>query len=293
MTGFGRSEGQIGTSFFTVEIKSVNHRYLDTRFRLPVALGLYEIPLAERLRGGFERGSFEINVRQKLISAGATVPSGTRFVVDEMAARSLFDGCEWLGKKFGIESVPTLELFALANRVFLPVEEVQDTEGLLEAVKQIFDKALADLKKMRESEGRHLKLILQEGVKRLLEIVKELEVLAPEQPKKIQERLKTRIAQWNLATSVDAQRIELEVALYAERSDITEELDRLRTHANEFLALLDRPKGVGRKLDFLTQELHREINTVSSKASLVELTQAAVEAKTLIEKLREQVQNVE
>ncbi len=138
----------------------------------------------------------------------------------------------------------------------------------------------------RESEGARLSTLLLDGINEIARIADKLGELAPIQPGKIREKLLGRIASWGLAGQVEQQRLEWEVAFYADRSDITEEIDRLRVHAKEFGATVRGAKSVGRKLDFLTQELHREINTVASKASTIEITQLAVEVKSIIEKLR-------
>jgi uncharacterized protein (TIGR00255 family) len=293
MTGFGRAEGVVGSSHFTIEVKSVNHRYLDLRFRLPAALSLFEIPLAEVVRGTFDRGAFDISLKHKLPTATTAMAGGTRFVLDETAAKSFFEACDWLHRHYQTPAVPSLEVLAQTNRIFVPVEESQDSGTLLTELKTLLGAALADLNTMREAEGKRLRVILQEGLSELVKVADQIAAVAPEHPKKIQEKLQARVAQWKLAAPVDSQRLEWEIAFFAERSDITEEIDRLRTHTREFQSMLDSGKAVGRKLDFLTQELHREVNTMGSKAPMVEITRLTVQAKTLIEKLREQVQNVE
>jgi uncharacterized protein (TIGR00255 family) len=291
MTGFGRCEGTVGPQHFTIELKSVNHRYLETRFRLPPFFAPYELPLSEMLRAKFERGAFEINVRQKLGHDRGGV-SSTRFVIDELAAQSLVDACQILHKKYKTEKVPSLEVLAFTNKVFVPVDDSGDAEGTFSELKSLFQKGLSEIQEMREREGERLKAILSAAIEELTQTTLRLRALAPEQGPKILEKLKTRISQWKLG-EVDSQRLEWELAFYAERSDITEELDRLKAHTEEFAKLLQSPKSVGRRLDFLTQEMHREVNTMGAKASLLAITQSTVEAKTLIEKLREQVQNVE
>ena len=146
---------------------------------------------------------------------------------------------------------------------------------------------------MREQEGMKLKTILLQGVSDLVKATSQLSQLAPRQPEKIKERLESRLAKWELSTPMDPHRLEWEIALAAEKADITEEIDRLKTHAEAFTGILNQAGPVGRKLDFLTQELHREVNTTASKSADIEITQVAVGLKTQIEKLREQVQNVE
>lgn len=293
MTGFGRAEAQIGGFSFTVEVKSVNHRFLDARIRLPSTLSLFEHQLLELLKKHFERGSFDVNVRQRLDASQTHLASGTRFVVDETAAKSLIQGCQWLAQTYQTPKTPSLEFLAMTNRVFVPVEETTDPALLWEPFKALFERTLSELKKMREMEGKRLKEILNSGLLEIEKTVDELVQLAPQQPLKIREKLETRLASWNLSQPIDATRLEWEVALLAEKADITEEIDRLKTHTKEFLGILQEAKPVGRKLDFLTQELHRETNTVSSKASLIDVTRHSVLLKSRIEKLREQVQNVE
>lgn len=293
MTGFGRAEGKVGSHQFIVEIKSVNHRYLDVRFRLPPSLSLFENTFSERLRNQFERGSFDVTIRHRLAPQGGIVATGTRYALDETALVSFLDVVKELKNKYGRVYEPTLENLISASRIVIPVEEFENPESLVEPVKQIFDQATAQLLEMRKNEGQKLKEVFRAGIAELTERVKRLEVLAPEQPKKVQEKLKTRIGQWGLSAPVDSQRLEWEVAFYAEKSDVSEELVRLHAHTKTFLELLEAKGSVGRRLDFLTQELNRETNTLSSKASILEMTQLAVEIKTSIEKLREQVQNVE
>lgn len=293
MTGFGKAEATIGNSGYTFEIKSVNHRFLDARFRLPGALSQFEFPLTDVLRAHFERGSFEVNCRSRLVAKDGHAALGTRFVVDEVAARSFVEGCKWLHETFQIERIPTIENFIMTNRVFLPVEDTQETVGVWEPLKTLFEKAVLDLKKMRDIEGQRINSILKSGIENIQRLVIDLDKLAPEQPKKIKEKLDQRLESWKLNTPIDSTRLEWEVVVLADKADIHEEMDRLKMHCHEYLTLLQNPKPMGRKLDFLTQELHREANTIASKANLIDITRVSVELKTAIERLREQVQNVE
>lgn len=293
MTGFGRAEGRVGSSQYTVEIKSVNHRFLDIRFRLPPSLTLFESAFSEKLRGHFERGSFDITIKHRLAPLGGVIATGMKFAVDESALASFLDSVESLKTKKNIKVEVSVDSLVSAGRIIIPLEEAENAESLVDPIKAIFDQAAAQMKEMREKEGLKTKEILKQGINELLGFVKKLEKLAPEQPKRIQEKLKSRIQQWSLPGQVDPQRLEMEVAFYSEKADVSEELTRLTAHAKSFLDLMETKQGVGRRLDFLTQELNREVNTLSSKASILEMTQLAVEIKTAIEKLREQVQNVE
>lgn len=293
MTGFGRSEGTIGNNQYTFEVKSVNHRFLDVRFRLPQTLTALEFLLAEKLKSHFDRGSFEVSCKQKLVAQGGHATIGTRFVVDDSAVKSLLEGVEWIKKQYGISCELKAESLLATNRVFLPIEDGKDAEVLQEPLKALFEVALVDLKKMRLREGDALKAVLLDGVGEIEKLVKKLQGFADLQTTKIREKLELRIQNWKLTAPVDASRLEFEVALMAEKADIREELDRLLTHVKEYRMHIESGKNIGRKLDFLTQELNREANTVASKANLIDITQTTVELKTVIERLREQVQNVE
>lgn len=292
MTGFGRAEGRVGSSQFTVEIKSVNHRFIDARFRLPSAISLFESSFNETLRKRFERGSFDVTIKHKLTAQEGVVATGTKFALDESALQSFLDSLEAL-KKRSLKIAPSLEAMVATSKILIPVEESENPESVLAPVKGIFEQALSQLAEMRKKEGQSLRATLEQGIKDLSAAVTKIEAFAESQPKRIQEKLKARLAQWGLSSPVDPQRLEWEVAFYAEKADVSEELVRLKAHAQSFLELLKTNGPIGRRLDFLSQELNREINTLSSKASILEMTQVAVEIKTSIEKLREQVQNVE
>lgn len=293
MTGFGKGDATLGTQTISIEIKSVNHRYLDTRFRLPFTLSFLELSLLEILKSHFERGSFEINIKQKSLSSTENGHKNLGFGIDEEAAKSLIEAVEKLHLKFGTPKNPSLEFLLQSGRVFIPQENPENLPELTAGVKKTFERVLKDLKMMREQEGMKLKTILLQGVSDLVKATSQLSQLAPRQPEKIKERLESRLAKWELSTPMDPHRLEWEIALAAEKADITEEIDRLKTHAEAFTGILNQAGPVGRKLDFLTQELHREVNTTASKSADIEITQVAVGLKTQIEKLREQVQNVE
>ncbi len=291
MTGFARAEGEAQGYRFSLEAKSVNHRFLDVRVRLPGTLALLELAIAERVRQVFERGSIEIFFRTQVTETG---PSLTRFALDETAVQSLLAACERLSFQYKIKSQPTLEFMALTQKVFVAQEVGQDPMQLMSGITPVLDRLLAELKGMRESEGKRLRDSLNKELAQLKDLVTKLVTLTPEQRKRTEKKIKERVTTWNLGTPVDAQRLEWEIAFYADRGDVTEELERLGSHLVEFEKTISlQSKGIGKKLDFLTQELHRELNTLGTKSQWIELTQLAVEGKALVERLREQVQNVE
>ncbi len=293
MTGFGRSEGVIGPTQYTVEVRSVNHRYLDMRFRLPAALAAFENTFAEILRAKIARGSLDISIRSRAVTTDKGVEGNTRFVVDMRAATSLVDACHALHAKFKTAATPSLEFFQASGKVFVAVEESQESAPLPTELRDLVTQALDALVKARNREGAQTQTSLQSTVASLKTLSAQWTQAAAGHPEKIRERLTKKIQQWNLGGTADPQRLELEVAFFADRSDISEEIQRFEAHLDEFSQLLSGNGPVGRKLDFLTQELHRETNTVASKADDLSLSRLAVEAKTAIEKLREQVQNVE
>ncbi len=292
MTGFGRGELLIDGYQYTVEIKSVNHRYLDLRFKLPLSLQAYESVFAETIRTQIQRGSVDVSIRQKLASTGKTFDGSTRFLIDQKAAASFFEAAHWLQTQHTL-AAPSLDAVLATGKILLPVEETAETPTLPPALRALVEQTVSKLVAERKREGEQTRLSLQATVKSLGALSEQWKTNAEVQHAKIRERLQKRLQQWNLSSSVDAQRLELEVAFLADRSDISEEIQRFEAHLQEFSKLTQAKEPVGRKLDFLTQELHRETNTIASKADDLGLSRLAVEAKTAIEKLREQVQNVE
>lgn len=293
MTGFGRAEQVVGSTQYTVELRSVNHRYLDIRFRLPPTLQMFESVFTECVRARLQRGSLDVSIRQRLAAPSGALESSTRFVVDEKAAQSFVAACKILHEKHGTPAIPSIETMQATGKIFLSLEETQEATTLPPAIRAVFEKAVDALVVERKREGEKTCETLVETTASLKALVDQARALSGAHPSKIREKLEKRIEQWALSGNLDAARLATEVAFYAERADIAEEIQRFEAHLEEFSKLLKQPQPVGRKLDFLTQELHRETNTIASKADDLGLSRLAVEAKTAIEKLREQVQNVE
>lgn len=296
MTGFGKAEAQIGAWIFSFEARSVNHRFLDLRFRLPNNIAALENKFGEVVRGKCSRGSVDISLRQKLAGTAAANPNantGTQFSVDWSAAESFMDQVTAMNKKYGSHFQVSLEALLQTGRVFQLSENSLSVEGLNEPLCELLQDAVDGLCAMRASEGAKLQAVLLAELAALGQSVTQAEKLASQQTPAIRQRLETRLQQLALSAPPDAQRLELEVALIADKSDVTEELERLKAHLDSFQKLLKAKTPAGRQLEFLTQELHREVNTLASKSALLELTQLSVDARARIEKLREQIQNVE
>jgi len=293
MTGFGWAEILLGPYQFNLEIKSVNHRFLDLRFRLPPALSGLEMELAEEVRKFCERGSLEISLKQKLTPQKGTVQGNTRYLVDEKALESLILASQHLETKLQKKMDWNLSDFLMSGKVLIPVEADEEKGPSTPELLPLFREALKSLVQMREREGTNLKKVMRSIIEGMSQDLDRISALSQQQPLKLKERLDQRLSQWALNEPVEPRRLEWEIALLAEKADITEEIDRLKGHFQVFHETLETPQSVGRKLDFLTQELHREVNTIASKTTLMEITQLTVKLKSQIEKLREQVQNVE
>jgi uncharacterized protein (TIGR00255 family) len=300
MTGFGKSEAQIGPWQFSFEARSVNHRFLDVRFRLPSSFASLEAKFGECVRKYCSRGSLDISLRQKLATSGAGPSAGpgmgstgTQFCIDWSAAESFLEQVQAFNKKFATHFQVSLESVLQSGKIFQISDQGPSTDGLTEPLLKLLVQAMENLCSMRAAEGQKLQTILQAELGALQQLRDKAALLADQQTAGIRQRLETRLAQLPLSTQVDAQRLELEVALIAERSDVSEELDRLKAHLDEYRKLLGSKSPAGRPLEFLTQELHREVNTLASKSALLELTQLSIDGRARIEKLREQIQNVE
>jgi uncharacterized protein (TIGR00255 family) len=288
MTGFGRGEAPLGGGVLAAEVKTVNGRHLDVRLRLPRELSAFEQPLRELSAGFFERGQVEVSVRMPAEGAGEP-----RIEVDLQAARAYAEGGARLSAELGLDSaLPLAALLALPGvvRSLEPELEASELEGALRDAVEAGSRAALE---MREREGRNLEQELRRRIEGLGTAVEAIEGAAGEVTKGLRERLERRLAALAPELELDPARLEQEVVLYADRMDVTEETVRLRSHLEQFRETLQARGPVGRKLEFLLQELGREVNTIGSKVSDAGITHRVVELKTELEKLREQVMNVE
>jgi uncharacterized protein (TIGR00255 family) len=294
MTGFGRgtAEHAARRTRVTVDIRAVNHRYLDLKLRGPLSPAL-EDSISSRVRSTVERGSVSVVVHV-VGSGGGT----TRF--DTAAASAAHIALSELARNLGV-APPDLALVLSQPGVVVPVDE-QPTDhdpAILEAV----DAALAQLAGMRDGEGQALARELTLRVDELASLRQTIEKLAADVPERMKKRLHERLRRLlqdeaadkstDAAGWLDPARLAQEVAVLADRSDVTEELVRLASHLEQARILINGKAASGRRLEFLVQEIGRELNTIGSKSSVTEISTAIVEAKAVLEKVREQVQNVE
>ncbi|MBA1189128.1 YicC family protein [Pseudomonas entomophila] len=283
MTAFARAEhaGDQGTLVW--ELRSVNHRYLEPHLRLPEALRDLEGAVREALRQGVSRGKIECTLRFNEDSAGRPLQ------VDRARAAQLVAAAETVASLIQ-QPAPLNPLEVLAWPGVL-VADASDPQALNAQAMTLFEQALGELKAGRAREGAELARLINERLDAMREEVATLRALVPQMLAVQRQKLLDRFA--DLRAELDPQRLEQEMVMLAQKSDVAEELDRLGTHVTEVRRVLASGGATGRRLDFLMQELNREANTLGSKAFDPRSTQAAVNLKVLIEQMREQVQNIE
>jgi uncharacterized protein (TIGR00255 family) len=287
MTGFGLGEAPVGTGKLAVEIRGVNHRFLDVRVRLPRELGDLISFVEQLAREKLARGRYEVAVRVDGVTLGAPV-------LDRDRARAAFHALQELRDELAPGSDVPLSLLGAIPELFVSTVD-RELERLRSAARTAFDAAVVALDTMRTHEGEALREDLVKRLARVRQLARDVEKRAPEVIETHRKRLRDRAERLRAATDLelDPARLEQEIVLFAERSDVCEELTRLESHCAQFAALLGSDEAVGRRLDFLLQELAREANTVGAKSPDATIAHAIVEAKAEIERMREQVQNVE
>jgi len=289
MTGFGRSQINENGYAMICEIKGVNHRYFDPHIRMPRRYGSLEDKVKEELKQQVNRGRLEIS-----INIEKTAESERNIKVDKGLAMAYYKSLKDLAEYLDISAdIRLIDLFRLPD-----VYNLQDVEEDLDITWQVLqrcvDTALSSLVEMRIKEGQNL---LQDMLARNAYILAQVDILeqrSPQVAQEYQEKLRNRITEMINQPVVDEARILQEAAVFADRASITEELVRLKSHVKQFNEVLGNDdEAVGRKCDFLIQEMFREINTVASKANDMEMSQVVVEVKAELEKIREQLQNIE
>ena len=290
MTGYGHAEVAGVRLSLSVECKSLNHRHLDIALRLPRGLSALELDARRVIQGAVQRGRVEVTVTVAPLEGA---PSAD-LTINMAQARAYIEMARRAGDELKLGGIPSLQWMLEQPGVISREEQtpLSPDEGwpLLD---DGLAKALGELRARRDTEGAALDKELRALLAAMGEQVGAMTSRGPAATERKQQRLRERIQALIGGTPLDEGRLATEVAMWAEKSDITEELARLRAHMDEFARLLDEGGAVGRTLDFLIQEMNREVNTVGSKADDLELSQATVAAKSTLEKLREQAQNIE
>ena len=287
MTGCGRSQQREGAWEVTVELKAVNHRFLDIACRLPRSLAFLEEIVRKTLNARLRRGHVDV-----FVTVARTDASDRQVQVDEALAAAYRDAAERLAEVLGrAQHLDLAQLMALEGVVTV-TESDMDEEAVSAACRRAMDEAIDQLCAMREREGESLRADLTVHLDAAAALRENILLRAPKVVEDYRTRLQQRLAQLG-ADGVEPQRVAQEVAIMADRCAIDEELSRLESHIGQLRAYLDTKGEIGKKLDFLIQEMNREANTIGSKASDAQIAQQVVDLKSEIEKLREQVQNVE
>lgn len=283
MTAFARAEQAGANGTLSWELRSVNHRYLEPHLRLPESFRDLEGAVREALRNGLSRGKVECTLRFSDDNAGKALQVDLERAAQLIAAAASVAGL--------IKQPAALNPLEVLGWPGVLVADAADPQALNQSALALFSQALSELKQSREREGTELAKLLNERLDSILEQVVALRELVPQMLAGQRQKILDRCAE--MQAELDPQRLEQELVILAQKSDVAEELDRLSTHVSEVRRVLKTGGQAGRRLDFLMQELNREANTLGSKAFDTRSTQAAVNLKVLIEQMREQVQNIE
>lgn len=289
MTGFGRAEAENDDMSLSIEIKTVNHKYIDYQIRMPNYLNFLEDKIKKSIKDYLSRGRVEVYVK-----VDRKFGNKSKVDLDLPLASSINKSLNTLMDELDIkDEVKLNHLLRYDDILTLKYEDI-DEDSVSECVISTLENGLEALLNMRKAEGARLKEDLQNNLKLINSYMEKIETRTPYLVEEYRDRLNDCVR--NLVDNSDAidnDRLNLEIVLYAEKADINEELVRMKSHIVSFNDTLKLDTPVGRKLDFIIQEMNREINTISSKSNDTELTQYVIEVKSLIEKLREQIQNIE
>jgi uncharacterized protein (TIGR00255 family) len=288
MTGYGRSEVQHEHLRLTIEARSVNHRYLDIAVRAPRLYAPLETRIKQLVGTYLTRGHIDITVAQQTGSSGERA-----LVLDQTLAQQYYRALQQLQETLHLPGTIDLGLI-LSLRELLKVEEAsEDLERVWACMAQGLEEALQALQRMRQQEGAVLCQDLQERVQQIARYVEAIRQRVPLVVVEYQQRLEQRVKELFQQFALEPERLSQEAILFAERTDIAEELTRLESHMQAFTRLLSETGAVGRKGEFLVQEMHREVNTIAAKSNDATISQYVIDIKSELERMREQIQNVE
>ncbi|MGN0744327.1 MAG: YicC/YloC family endoribonuclease [Christensenellales bacterium] len=288
MTGYGKGVAKRDGKTVTIEIKTVNHRFLDCNFKLPRTFLFVEDAVRKAVSGAISRGHVDLflTYEQTSVDEGA-------YTVDVELASNYLCALRQLQSATGVADDVTLTTLAKVPDVIVKEQAVEDEDLLRALTVEALDGALCNLKAMRQKEGFALKADISQKLDKIFDCLERIKEYAPEVVNDYRRALNARIAEVVEPSLVDMQRLATEVALFADHCAIDEEITRLSTHISNMRALLEADEPVGRKMDFLVQEFNRETNTIGSKANDMRITEQVLAIKNEIEKMREQAANIE
>lgn len=290
MTGYGRAQASVGSMNVTVEIKSVNHRYFEFSSRVPRNYGFLEEKLKSYIGTLISRGKVECYVSVENLEDGEI-----EILVNHSLASSYLSALKELAERYDLNLRDELAMSSLTHYgdIFTVHKQEADEEKIWNAVKIVTDAAVSKFIAMRETEGERLKNDVLSRADIILGKVETIESRSPETVKEYNDRLLARINEFLGEVHVDEQRLLTECAIFADKIAVAEETVRLRSHIDQLRAFLESNEAIGRKTDFLVQEMNREANTIGSKAQDVVIARSVIDIKAEIEKIREQIQNIE
>jgi len=289
MTGFSRYENQNGDLTCKVEIRSVNNRFIDINTRLPKSLAPLELPLKKIVKSKCARGSFDITI---VIEKNGDSEANLEVAFNLPLASEYLNAFKKIQEGLGLKGEIDINTILSQRDVVKPeLKKVEDSSE--EIVFQTVDKTLTDLVKMREDEGKNLEKDILNQINSIKTLGKSISTKQSITVQQFQDKLKEKIQTLTTGIEIDPARVAQESALLADRCDVTEELVRLESHLDQFNKLVSSQEPQGRKLEFLTQEINREVNTMGSKTIDLEVSKAVIEMKSCLEKIREQLANIE
>ena len=288
MTGYGREQSVVDGMNITVEIKSVNHRFFEFSSKLPRNYGFLDEKLKSYFMGRITRGKLECYVSIETVEEPDVLVAA-----NEPLIRSYLDAYREIEEKFGLENDIKVSDIVRAPDALTIRKQAADEEKIWLAVQQVADAAVKKFLSMRETEGERLRADIDSRLDTIIDCVSFVEQRSPETVREYNEKLLARLNELLSGAGIDEQRILTEAAIFADKIAVAEETVRLRSHVEQMRAFLGASEAIGKKTDFLVQEMNRETNTIGSKANDVQIARTVVDLKAEIEKIREQIQNIE
>ena len=290
MTGYGKSEYEQEGRKFTVEIKSINHRFQEISVRLPKILNPYEEMIRKYTRSMLHRGKIDI-----FINYENSLKDDTSVIIDEVILEKYLQQLKYVKEKYSLIDDISVSMIANLPDIFMIEKTEENQEVFWDILHNPLQEALKQLLSMRQKEGALLKENILDKIefieKRITDLEANLPIITKEYKQKLEKRVNELLQEQNI--KIDEVRLATEVAIFADRTNIDEEIVRLRSHLFQLKHTLELKEPVGRKIDFIIQEMNREINTIGSKSSDVYITSIVVDVKSELEKIREQIQNIE
>ncbi len=288
MTGYGRAQGSFSGGDITAEVKSVNNRYLDCGIKLPRGYAYLEEGIKSQVQKSISRGKVDV-----FITINAAGADNVKISVNEPVAKGYIDALRQVVQEYGIQDDISASAISRFNDVFLVEKQEQDENEVKSAISGVVAEALSAFDAMRTREGEALKTDLLQKAEGILTLVSKVEERSPITVKAYRDRLTAKMQEVLEDRQIDEARIVQEAAIYADKVAVDEETVRLRSHVDQLQNMLSEGGVIGRKLDFLMQEMNREANTIGSKGNDVEQARNVVNIKSELEKIREQIQNIE